>query len=48
MKEQTENQKVTANNNAEKSELMQIFENQLRIYSTGEMALLEAILQSED
>jgi hypothetical protein len=47
MKEQVDNQKEAANNSSEKSELMQAFESQLRIYSTGEIALLEAILQKD-
>jgi hypothetical protein len=48
MKEQNDiQQKEPANSNSEKSELMQAFESQLRIYSTGEIALLEAILQKD-
>lgn len=47
MKEQVENTREAVNNNSEKSELMQAFESQLRIYSTGEIALLEAILRND-
>lgn len=47
MKEQVENTKEAMNSNSEKSELMQAFESQLRIYSTGEIALLEAILRND-
>ncbi len=47
MKEQVENTREASNTNSEKSELMTAFEYQLRIYSTGEVALLEAILQKD-
>jgi hypothetical protein len=47
MKEQNDIQKEASNGNSEKSELMQVFESQLRIYSSGEIALLEAILQKD-
>lgn len=47
MKEQIDTNKEQSNYSTEKSELMQVFESQLRIYSTGEIALLEAILQKE-